>query len=228
MGALSVSRLAASVALAAAALGASGCAAKTTEVQRLQARAAYERGLADLKDGRVALGLAGLKEAVSLDQDVALYHSSLGAYLLNMKLPETREQAKLEFEKAIELEPTYADAHHNLGVALAEEGRWEEAMAEYRKALATPTFAIPDVGYHNLSFALYNLGRQREAEEAVRMAISLNPGLAPAYYTLGLVLLKQSRPEDAKAAFRRARELDPNSPVGLAAAQHLRALGEGG
>jgi Tfp pilus assembly protein PilF len=216
------------VALAATALAAWGCAAKTTQIQRLQARAAYERGLADLRDARIALGMSGLKEAVALDPKTALYHDTLGLWLLTMKLPETREQAKAEFKKAIELEPMNADAHHNLGVALAEEARWEEAIAEYRTALATPTFATPDVGHHNLALALYNLGRYREAEGSLQLAIRLNPALPAAYYTLGLVLVKEGRAEEAKAAFRRTRDLDPNSPVGLAASQHLRALGDGG
>ncbi len=229
MGTLSVSRRAArSCGLAVCLLAAFGCAAKTSGVQRLQARAAYERGLADLRDGHLALGISGLKEAVALDGDTALYRNTLGKWLLNMKLRETRAEAMAQFQKAIALEPSNADAHHNLGVALAEESRWADAIGEYRKALSIPTFATPDVGHHNLGWALYNLGRFREAEESLELAIRLNPTLPAAYYTLGLVLLGEGRTEDAKPAFRRARELDPNSPVGLAAAQHLQALGEGG
>jgi tetratricopeptide (TPR) repeat protein len=232
MRALSVSRLAASVALAAAALGASGCAAKTTEVQRLQARAAYERGLADLGENRTGAGLAGLREAAALDGQVALYHNTLGKYLLNMKLPGPRAEAIGHFRRAVELEPVYADAHHSLGLAYNEESRWEDAISEFRKALSIPTFSMPDLAYFNLGWALYSLGRFPEAEESLMLAIRLNPQhptLPAAYYTLGLVLVKQGRTEEAKAAFRRAREVDnPSSAWGASAAQHLRALGEGG
>ena len=212
-------------------LAVAGCAAKTSVVDRLQARAAYERGQADLRDGQIKLALSAFREAVALDPRNAAYHDALGLVLLNMKLPETLTEAVAEFRTAIAVDDSYAAAHHNLGVALAELSRWQAAIAEYRKALALPTFAMPDVGRIDLGWALYNVGRYQEAEEALRFAIRLNPPnptLPAAYYTLGLVLLRQGRGEEAKVAFRRAREADPNSTWGLAAAQHLRALGEGG
>jgi tetratricopeptide (TPR) repeat protein len=208
---------------------AAGCAsAQTTEVQRLQARAAYERGLADLREGRTAPGLAALREAVSLERDNAMYHESLGKWLLALKHPALRQEAMGEFRRALVIEPLNADAHHDLGVALAEDERWEEAIAEYRKALAVPTFAQPDAAYNNIGWALYNLRRYPEANDALQLALRLNPTLPGAYYHLGLVLVAQQRLEDAKLAFRRARELAPDSPFGWAASQHLRALGDGG
>jgi tetratricopeptide (TPR) repeat protein len=208
---------------------AAGCASgQTTEMQRLQARAAYERGLTDLRDGRMAQGLAALREAASLDRGNALYHDALGKWLLGLKHHESRAEAMAEFRKAIDLEPLNPDARHDLGVALAEDERWEEAIVEYRKAIAIPTFAAPDAAYNNLGWALYNLLRYPEANDALQLAIRLNPTLPGAYYHLGLVLVAQTRPEDAKLAFRRARELAPDSPFGWAASQHLRALGDGG
>jgi tetratricopeptide (TPR) repeat protein len=230
MAAMSVSRLATLLSALAACLPlAAGCASgKPSEVQRLQARAAYERGLIDLGDGRMGVGLAALREAVALDGDAALYRTTLGKWLLNLKQPEPRQEAIAELRKAVELEPLEADAHHSLGVAYAEDGRWEEAIKAYRQALSIPTFAEPEVARHNLGLALYSVGRLKEAEDSLRLAISLDPAFFPAYYTLGLVLVSQSRPEEAKQAFRRAHELAPDSPFGGAAARHLKALGEGG
>jgi Flp pilus assembly protein TadD len=202
-----------------------GCATSTTpELQRIQAQAVYERGLADLGEGRAALGLSAFREAAALDPGNARYHNTLGLMLLDLKRPEALEH----FRKAIEIEPQHGDAHHNLGVALAEAGRWEEAVAAYRKALAIPTFSSPDVAHHNLAWALYNLERIQEAEDSLHFAIRLNPTLPAAHYTLGLVLIRQGRSEEAKAAFRRTRELAPDSPFGQAAGLHLRALGDEG
>ncbi len=231
MGGLTVSRLAHGprALTASLLLLAAGCAStQTTEVERLRARAAYERGLADLRDGRMAPGLAALREATSVDPGNATYHGTLGKWLLALKHPTARVEAMAEFRKALDLEPLSADAHHDLGVALAEDERWEEAIVEYRKALAVPTFAAPDAAYNNLGWALYSLRRYPDANDALQLAIRLNPTLPGAYYHLGLVLVAQHRPEDAKLAFRRARELAPDSPFGWAASQHLRALGDGG
>jgi Flp pilus assembly protein TadD len=227
MGALGVSRRWTGLAVAVAGLALVACTPKTPnpdEADRLRARAAYERGLADVREGRPALGLAALQEAVALESQNAQYHNALGLILLDL----TRPEALAEFQKAVELDPNHAEAHHNAGVALAEASRWEEAIVEYRKALAIPTFSTPDLAHHNLAWALFNLGRNQEALESLQFAIRLNPTLPAPYYTLGLVLVRQGQPEHAKVAFRRARELGPDSPFGGAAVQHLKALGDGG
>ncbi len=209
--------------------GPSGCAEPTLRPEvRLQAQAAYQRGQADLTDGRTVSALSAFKEAISLDKVNPIYHNSLGVLLLNLKRPETTTEALGHLRRAIELDPQYAEAHHNLGVGLAETGQWEAAVAAYRKALGLPTFARPDMAQHNLGWALYNLGRDAEAEEALRLAARLEPKLEGAHYILGLVLVRQGRRDEAKTEFRRARELAPDSPFGQAAAMHLKALGDGG
>jgi tetratricopeptide (TPR) repeat protein len=97
----------------------------------------------------------------------------------------------------------------------------------YRKALRMPTLTVPHVAHQNLGVALFNLKRYTQAEESLRFAISLDPQMLGAYYNLGLVLVAENRREEAKAAFRKARELGPDSPFGQAAGERLKALGEG-
>ena len=202
-----------------------GCATGKAEAKRLQAQAAYERGLKDLEEGRTAIGLSALQEAVALDPGAAPYHNALGVVYLNLK---QHREAQVELKRAVELDGTYGDALHNLGVAYAEEGKWEEAIRLYKKALALPAYGNSDGTYHNLGWAYYNLNRLREAEETFRLVLKLQPDMASAHYLLGLVLLKMGRQDEAKVEFRRAGELAPDTPFGLAAQQHLKALGEGG
>jgi type IV pilus assembly protein PilF len=205
-----------------------GCATapkKTAEVHKLQARAAYERGVAHVRDRQAGPALTALQEAASIDPTSGLYRDTLGLVYLDLARPDVAIE---HFQKAIELDPNYADAHFHLGTALAEMRRWEEAVASYRRAIALPTLTIPDFAHQNLGLALYHLRRYREAEQALRFAISLEPEMQAAYYNLGLVFVAESRADDAKAAFRRARQLGPDSPFGQAAAQRLQALGEGG
>jgi len=49
-----------------------------------------------------------------------------------------------------------------------------------------------------------------------------------AYYNLGLVFIAENRRDEARAAFRQARQLAPDTPVGQAALDRLKAMGEGG
>lgn len=204
-----------------------GCASTREEqVKRLQARATYERGMANLRDRQVGPALSAFQEAISLDPTVAVYRNMLGVlYLQQLRRPDL---ALEEFRRATEIEPMYAEAHLNTGVALAEVRRWEEATVAYRKAISIPTLADPYNAHQNLGLALFHLKRYAQAEEALRFAISLEPKIEAAYYNLGLVLAAAGRPEDAKRAFRRARDLAPQSPFGQAAVLRLRAMGDGG
>ncbi len=209
------------------ALGPAGClSSQDEEVQRLRARATYEQGLSHLNDKRVSLGLASFQEAVRLDPSSALYHNTLGVVYLHYLSKPTEAQA--EFQKAIDLDPAYAEAVTNLGVTLAQQGRWEDAIAAYRKAISLPIYPSPEIAYANLGWAYLNLGKPREAEESYRAAIQLQPSFAQAYYFLGVVLDREGRKDEAKVAFRRARDLDPDSPFGQKAGELLRAMGEGG
>ena len=215
--------------LCAVGLAVSGCTtkeeARRTEVQKLQARAAYDRALSYLNDKQPAPAMTALQEAISVNPSSALYRDTLGVVLLELGRPD---MALEHLKKAVELDPLYADAHFHMGTALAESRRWEEAVVSYKKALELPTLTIPESANQNLGLALYHLKRYREAEQTLRFAISLDPKMQAAYYNLGLVFIAENRKDEAKAAFREARKLGPDSPVGQAAQDRLKALGEGG
>jgi tetratricopeptide (TPR) repeat protein len=215
------------VTLGVASLLVSGCAkpagTHATEVQKLQARAAYERALQLITEKQASPALAALKEAIDIDGNVTLYRSLLGLLYLDLQRPEL---ALEQFQKAVEIDPKLADAWFHRGVALSEMRRWEDAIESYRKAVALPTLSVPDLAHQSLGMALYNVRRYAEAEQALRFAINLDPQLQAAYYNLGLVFAAEERRDEAKAAFRRARQLAPNTPFGEAAGDRLKALGE--
>jgi len=214
------------VVVAALALGAcSAVKSQTPEVQRLQARAAFERGLKHFNDREASQALTALREAIALDGTSAVYRDTLGLVFTALQRPDLATE---QFQQAIVLDPQYADAHFHLGVALAEAAHWGEAAAAYRKALSLPTLTVPHFAYQNFGLALYHLGQYREAEEQLRFAIGLEPQMGLAYYNLGLVLDAEGRREDARLAFSRARDLGPETPFGEAARERLRSLGDNG
>ena len=207
------------VALAACSLG------KVAETQRLQAQNAYERGLSQASQGQSVLALSSFQEATALDPKSARYRDSLGLMFLDIGRVD---QAIEELTTAVDLDPSRGDSHFHLGTALAEKRRWDDAVTAYRKAINQPSLTSLDLAYQNLGLALFHLKRYREAEEALRFALSLDPQLQAAYYNLGLVLTADKRPNEAKTVFRRARQIAPDSAFGQAAVERLKALGEGG
>jgi Flp pilus assembly protein TadD len=193
------------------------------EIRRLEARSAYESGVKSIAENRVSLGLSSLRMAAEIEPQNPLYHNAVGAVLLNVgRFPD----AQAEFQKAVELDPTYADALHNLGSAYAEQGKWEEAIVAYRKALAQTIYASPENTYNNLGYAYWALDRRREAEEAFRAALQLEPKLVPSHFWLAVLLDKEGRKDEAKAHFQAARDLEPGSMLGKRAAEVLKVMGD--
>jgi Tfp pilus assembly protein PilF len=207
-------------------LGSAACstARPAADVQRLQARAAFERGLRHFEAREAPQALAAFREAVALDSTSAVYRDVLGLVFSQLRRPDL---ALEQFREAVVLDPQLADAHFHLGVSLAESMEWTEAATAYRKALALPTLTVPDLAHQNLGLALYHLRRYGEAEQELRFAVSLSPEMQAGYYHLGLVLTAQTRLDEARVAFTRARALGQDTPFGEAAGLRLDALGDG-
>src|SRR5438046_1044337 len=85
------------------------------------------------------------------------------------------------------------DAHNNLGVTLAQQGKWEAAIAAFEQVLQFPAYNTPEIVYQNLGWAYYNLERYAEAEAALTTALRLDPRLPITHYTLGLTWEKTGR-----------------------------------
>jgi len=99
-------------------------------------------------------------------------------------------------------------AHHNLGVALLEGGRPDEAIAHLKRALQLrPDNA--DVNIH-WGVILAGQGRLDEALPYMRRAVELAPTHAEAHNNLGAVLARQGKRDEAIDHFVTALRLDPD------------------
>jgi tetratricopeptide (TPR) repeat protein len=107
------------------------------------------------------------------------------------------------------LKPDFAEAHNNLGNALTELGRLDEAEASCRQAIAVkPDFAEAHI---NLGTTLRELGELEQAEASYNRAIALNASLLEAYTHLGSILIELERLAEAEASFRQAIVLAPDA-----------------
>lgn len=200
------------------------CATTTAddEIRKLEARASYEAGVKSIAEGRISLGLSSLRQAVEIEPRNPVYHNAVGAVMLNIgRYPD----AQLEFQKAVDLDPTYADAFHNLGSAYAEQARWDDAIVAYRKALAQTIYNRPETTYNNLGYAYWALDRRKDAEDAFRSALQLDSRLVPSHFWLGVLLQREGRQSEAAAHLRAARDLEPASMLGKRADEVLKAMG---
>jgi predicted O-linked N-acetylglucosamine transferase (SPINDLY family) len=108
----------------------------------------------------------------------------------------------------LELKPDYVQACNNLGNALKEQGKLDEAVACYRRVLETK----PDdaEAYNNLASTFGEQGRLDEAVACARRALQLKQDFVEAHGNLGAALRHQGKLDEAIACCRRALELKPD------------------
>ncbi len=112
------------------------------------------------------------------------------------------------YEQALEHNPEHPVARGNLGAALLDQGRAEEALTQLSRAVAIqPDYAI---AHANLGNALRELGRPEEAIGHYERAIQLQPDQAAAHANLGGARQDQGRLEEAVAAYERAIAIQPD------------------
>ena len=113
------------------------------------------------------------------------------------------------FEHALEVTKGNAVAHNNLGNALKERGRLDEAVAHYRKALLIK----PDHSnaHLNLGTALHEQGKPDQALQHYEQALQMSPNCSMAYNNSGVVLAEKGQHDLAITYYRKALELDPEN-----------------
>lgn len=114
------------------------------------------------------------------------------------------------FSHALEVTTDNELAHNNLGIALGDAGRTEEAREQYREALRiSPT--DPDANY-NYGIALAGQARYKEAVEYFQRSLQSRPDSPKALDNLGNALARLGRKDEAITYYRKTLQLDSGNP----------------
>ena len=106
--------------------------------------------------------------------------------------------------------PNNSRGHDNLGIALANQGRLDEAVVHYSEALQLdPRF--PERPHRNLGDALVSQGKFDEAVMHYWKALQLDPSSAETHNNLGVALASQGKFADAIVHYSQALKLNPNN-----------------
>lgn len=117
------------------------------------------------------------------------------------------EEAVATYRSALQVEPGFVEAQHNLAVALSRQGELDAATAAYHSALEL--HPEHSQSYFGLGKALEQQERWPEAIAAYRQAIDLNPNFVSAVYALAALLFMQGEADAAITVYQRAIELLP-------------------
>jgi tetratricopeptide (TPR) repeat protein len=118
---------------------------------------------------------------------------------------EHPDEAIAAYRTAIELEPSHAEAHLNLGRILHEAASFAEAEDHYRRALAADPLNARAT--YNLGVVLEDRHQPADARIAYERAVALDPDLAAAHFNLSRLLEGEGRGADALGHLMRYRQL---------------------
>ena len=150
------------------------------------------------------------------------------------------EQSIAEYQKAIQINPNFAQARNNLGNVYYNQSKLEEAVVEYQGAITiNPNYAK---AHYNLGVVYHQQGKLEEAIVQYQQAMAsnskegkrgnnsgvtysdpgrlvfgmpqdnstTNPNYAQAHYHLGFVYNDQGKLKDAIAEYQQAIQIDLN------------------
>lgn len=142
------------------------------------------------------------QEVPTFAYDAAQEHLRLGVEFF---LADELEVAIDEFREAARQRPGYADAYHNLGVALAKTGNLTGALAAWTQAerlevhRASLRYHLSALVSFNYGISLVRDGRLQEAMDQWQAALRIQPDFSEAHYALGLAYLAAGNPVTAVA-----------------------------
>ncbi len=134
--------------------------------------------------------------------------------------PQEMERLKQDAAKAEKQKQSSAEvkAAFDAGLALAQQGKYAEAIEEYKKALEKD----PDQPYiqANMADSLAKINKNDDALAAYQKAITLKPDDAAMYTNMGVLLGKMGKTAESQEAFKKAASVNP-----AAAGQNFYNLG---
>ncbi len=142
-----------------------------------------------------------LDKALTLDEDLAEAHASLG---LLRQYEWNWPEAEAEFKRAIKLNPNYATTYHWYSVVLIRAGRIEEALTMIKTALRLDP--VSPIVKMNLGIRLAEAGRFEEGIEKIRKTLTLDPNFWLARVHLGAIYVGLARYDEGIAELQASIE----------------------
>jgi len=154
---------------------------------------------------------AAALRALEIDNSLGEAHTSLG--LINMHSWQFAEAEK-EYKRGIELNPNYPTAHHWYSNYLQGVARFDESMAEIKRAQLLDPLSPVISGNVVIRYSLR--GDYNSVIEGSKKIIELDPNYPRVHTDLGWAYLKQGREQEAISELQKAVDLSGRASFELA------------
>jgi len=151
---------------------------------------------------------AAARQAISLDSENAGAHAALGLIAMNYEWDWLK--AEREYKLALRLNPNDSTAHHWYGEYLGAQGRFDEGLAELRRAQELDPLSL--VIAADRGKLLYFARHYDEAILQLRKTLEMDPGFIQAQYWLVRVYAKRGMEREANATLESIRQAVGGTP----------------
>ena len=118
------------------------------------------------------------------------------------------QDAQNYYNKVLELDPNYVNAHNNLGAIFQKLGDPQKAKEYFEKVIKiNPNYVS---AHNNLGNIFQKLGDLQKAKDCFERAIEINPNYVDAHNNLGVISKELEEVQKAKSCYEKAIEIDPN------------------
>lgn len=161
------------------------------------------------QQGRAEAADAELRAVLAAHPDFVPALDNLAASLLKRENLPRAVEAEAFARRSIALDPRSAVAHNNLGSALVQQQRPQEAIPELQQALRLRPGYLEAT--YNLALARIGAGDLAGADAAIRSALKIAPNKVGNLVIASNISRELSLGEEALALAQKAHELDPDS-----------------
>jgi len=148
------------------------------------------------------------QKALQLDASLAEAHTALAT--VNFAYDWDFSTAAREYQRAIEINPGYSDAHQMNSYYLAAIGRFDDALAEMKHALELDPVSLEKTT--GIGEILYQQRHYDDSIQQYRKALEMDSNSGFTHWALGRSLLAQGKFNEAIAEFQKAIPLSGDSP----------------
>lgn len=154
---------------------------------------------------------AAALQALALDDTLAEAHAAVG--MIRLKYEWDWPGAERALQRAIDLNPSYAQAHLWYSMYFEAMGRADDAVREAEAARALDPLSLR--ANINVAAQYARAGRHADARQQVQRTLELDPDFWVAYWVLGDLAAAQGAYDEAVASLRKADGLSPGNPAVL-------------
>ncbi len=206
----------------------SGCATKTAfgHLSSDEKAATFnaELGTNYLAAGELEPAETKLKRALQQDPNNALANNTYAKLRAELDDPQGADRA---FLKSIRMDPKRAEYRNNYAIFLCDQGRTDEAVAQFMEASRNKFYRTPEFALDNAGVCAMDANQLETAELHLRNAVRLNPSFAPSMLHMAELKLKTGDATLADAYYSRFLTMSGQSPSSLVVGINIkRSLGD--